>query len=425
MPQKVAKTASLWLEPILFCGVAAALVLVCVPRVHAEDQSPPETPRVSGIENDGSYIGTVRPVFSTHPGVRIRAKMSRNGEEARDFKSGTPVYQPGDYVLTVVATKESNDRTRTALVNFTVRRASLAILTFRAAEGVPVSIATAAGEILKSNLVRTQLFDLVERERIDAILKEQALQKSGCTDTECAIQIGQLLAAHKILFGTIARTAGGYLISASISDVEKGKLDFAETVTIKDDAEIEKGLLAITKKISAKILGIDESLFSTGPPPRAPYLWRSMLLPGWGQWHEGSEQKGRSIMAGTAGLAVFYAVLTLQFNKAQAEYRDAAGVPAVPGQPTVLLNYFLIHEKREALATAEARLNTGAIAFGLFWLWNIFDVYFFPADAEGTGGSPGKTSLLLYLGPDVVAVSAGAIPAHHGASVRLGLTLRF
>ena len=53
--------------------------------------------------------------------------------------------------------------------------------------------------------VNTGLFTVGERGEMDSILKEQGFQASGCTDIECAVKIGKLLSANKMLVGEIGK----------------------------------------------------------------------------------------------------------------------------------------------------------------------------------------------------------------------------
>jgi TolB-like protein len=45
---------------------------------------------------------------------------------------------------------------------------------------------------------------------------------TGCTETSCAVQVGQLLSARKILVGTVMKMGNKIVISGRIVDVEKG-----------------------------------------------------------------------------------------------------------------------------------------------------------------------------------------------------------
>ena len=56
---------------------------------------------------------------------------------------------------------------------------------------------------LRSELVKTGAFIIVERSKMNAILEEQGFQMTGCTSEECAVEAGKLLGVT-----VVARWAG-------------------------------------------------------------------------------------------------------------------------------------------------------------------------------------------------------------------------
>ncbi len=70
-------------------------------------------------------------------------------------------------------------------------------------KGIPKIMAGAVSDIVRSELVKSGYFTVVERGQMDAILREQGFQMTGCTDSACAVQMGKLLSAKKILMGEI------------------------------------------------------------------------------------------------------------------------------------------------------------------------------------------------------------------------------
>ena len=54
---------------------------------------------------------------------------------------------------------------------------------------------------LCSELLSSGKFTLVERERMDAILKEQGFQTTGCSSNECVVQIGHILNVQNMVAG--------------------------------------------------------------------------------------------------------------------------------------------------------------------------------------------------------------------------------
>jgi hypothetical protein len=104
------------------------------------------------------------------------------------------------------------------------------------------------------------LFNIVSRERLKDILKEQTLQQSGLVDPESVVQVGKLAAAHYILTGSFMEMNGTLRVEAQVFSVESGAQLGAASVTGQTDQffEIEKELMF---KISEylKVMLADES----------------------------------------------------------------------------------------------------------------------------------------------------------------------
>ena len=59
---------------------------------------------------------------------------------------------------------------------------------------------------------------------MEEVLKEQGLQQSGCTTSECAVEVGALLGVDKMITGSIGRIGSLFTLSARIIDVETGEI---------------------------------------------------------------------------------------------------------------------------------------------------------------------------------------------------------
>lgn len=121
--------------------------------------------------------------------------------------------------------------------------------------GISKSTADAVSDILRTEIFNTGYFTVLERAQMTEILKEQEFQLSGCTETECAIQIGKLLSANKVLVGTVSKIGNSYVINARIVDVEKGSLDFAEKYVAYSEDALIHGCEVFAKKLSARMRG--------------------------------------------------------------------------------------------------------------------------------------------------------------------------
>jgi hypothetical protein len=85
----------------------------------------------------------------------------------------------------------------------------------------------AIGIRFESMVFSVDSFVVIERQRIDNILKEQGFQRSGCVNTDCAVEIGQLLGVDKIIYGNVTNMAGVIMSDIKIVDVHSGKIDQA------------------------------------------------------------------------------------------------------------------------------------------------------------------------------------------------------
>ncbi len=92
-----------------------------------------------------------------------------------------------------------------------------------AAKGVPTTVANAVSDIIRSEFTNFGNFNLIERAQMKEILREQAVQMTGCTDSSCAVQFGRLLAAHRIVVGEINHIGGKFILTARYVNVENGE----------------------------------------------------------------------------------------------------------------------------------------------------------------------------------------------------------
>ena len=89
---------------------------------------------------------------------------------------------------------------------------------------------------LRTELVQLGKFKVVERSKIDDILKEQGFQLSGCVD-ECLIEVGNLLGATSIILGSIGIVGDIYTISARMVNTTTGEVEKAISYDSEYDIE--------------------------------------------------------------------------------------------------------------------------------------------------------------------------------------------
>jgi len=82
------------------------------------------------------------------------------------------------------------------------------------------------GKVLTSRLISQMIaisdYTIVERTNIEKILKEQKFQNFGCTDSECAVEIGRIVQTDYIIIGTVSKLGSTYNIDVKMIDVAMG-----------------------------------------------------------------------------------------------------------------------------------------------------------------------------------------------------------
>jgi hypothetical protein len=146
------------------------------------------------------------------------------------------------------------------LQSYSQEKSRIAVLDFKG-KGVSEAAVTAVSDLVKSDIVNTGLFQVVERSQIIEILKEQGFQQSGCTDQSCAVEIGKLLSARKILIGEVTKIGQSIVITGRLVDVEGGIAEYAAKATagseddlIPKSGEFSKDLIDWIKNKNIKSL---------------------------------------------------------------------------------------------------------------------------------------------------------------------------
>ncbi|MBI4979709.1 MAG: hypothetical protein HZC28_19685 [Spirochaetes bacterium] len=127
----------------------------------------------------------------------------------------------------------------------------LGVLDFQAGAGVAAGDAKTITDILRSELVSSKQYLLVEREKVDKIMSEQGFQNSGCTESECAAKVGKLLNIQKMLFGTVSKLGTKYYVIANMISVETAAVERS----VKKSIDTFDGVEQACKEMSAELIG--------------------------------------------------------------------------------------------------------------------------------------------------------------------------
>jgi len=134
---------------------------------------------------------------------------------------------------------------------------------------------------LRSMLVRTNAFNVVDRGKMQDILKEQGFQLSGCTSAECAVEAGKILGVEQMVSGTIGRIGKLYTVDVTLIDVETSQI--IKSLTRDYQGEIE-GLVGLMKSVADELAGLNAPnaapsglAVQSNPPQAEVYLDQTLI----------------------------------------------------------------------------------------------------------------------------------------------------
>jgi TolB-like protein len=111
-------------------------------------------------------------------------------------------------------------------------RTRIAVMSFTTKTGVEANIGETVTDLLSSSLVTLKKFEVLDRENLHKVLKEQALQNSGCTEQACAVKLGNILNVQRLVVGSISKLGQQYLVTVNFVDIERGKVEISESTTV-------------------------------------------------------------------------------------------------------------------------------------------------------------------------------------------------
>ncbi|MFH1823760.1 MAG: CsgG/HfaB family protein [Candidatus Firestonebacteria bacterium] len=149
---------------------------------------------------------------------------------------------------------------------------SMAVYDFEASQVVQ-TLADSVADFVQSGLYDAGRFNIIERKNVQKILKEQQFQKTGCTTTECAVEVGRLLNVSNIVTGRVSRTGKTIVISMQLIDVEAGKVILTDKVETDSEDLLNTASTELAKHFSKgvsikgkvlKILNENEIIMNLG-----------------------------------------------------------------------------------------------------------------------------------------------------------------
>jgi len=129
----------------------------------------------------------------------------------------------------------------------------LAVADF-AGRGVPANDAATLADRFSAELSATGKFRVIERSRLSEIIKETAFQQAVCSDPACAADLGKLVAAKKIILGSVAKVGGVFTVNIRLVSVETGQIE--QNLSEDCDCGIEELLTGTLRRMARKLAGV-------------------------------------------------------------------------------------------------------------------------------------------------------------------------
>lgn len=117
-------------------------------------------------------------------------------------------------------------------------------------KNISAADASIVTDFLRTELVKTGEFNVVEKANMDKILAEAAFQQSGCTTSECAVQIGKILNVQQMVVGSLSKLMETYFITANLVDVETGKILKSENIKAYSVEELNDACKTLANKLA-------------------------------------------------------------------------------------------------------------------------------------------------------------------------------
>ncbi|MDY6968106.1 MAG: CsgG/HfaB family protein [Spirochaetota bacterium] len=114
--------------------------------------------------------------------------------------------------------------------------------------------ARAVRNIFEVSLYKTDVFQILERDQMEEILKEQGFQMSGCIDTSCAVEIGKILSADLVVMASLNKL-GSYTVTVKFVNVREGNLALADSESAETDDAIRDAVKILANRMAGIFSG--------------------------------------------------------------------------------------------------------------------------------------------------------------------------
>jgi len=132
------------------------------------------------------------------------------------------------------------------IVGCVFAREYIAIIDFEGI-GVTNDEARTLTQRLTSEMIKLEVYQVLERSEMKRLLNEQKFQYSGCVDLNCAVKLGKMLGAKYMVVGTVSKLGQTYSIDSRMIDVKTSEAYISGSFSFKGsiDGLLDNGMKSI------------------------------------------------------------------------------------------------------------------------------------------------------------------------------------
>jgi len=202
---------------------------------------------------------------------------------------------------------------------------------------------------------------MVDRAHLRTLLQEQSLGELGIADPKSAAQVGAVLGADYLVVGTVSQVGDHFRVDGKVVDSNNASVVAADARTLP-----AASLIALSSE-------------SVVLRSRSGAAFRSLLIPGWGQFYNREPVKGTVFLGAELALVGVATTFHLLGQKAEKEYHlPKETFDAKYNTPEVLSGRTLtgVAEDLAQEASSDYKLrNTMLIIAGGVWAYNLLDAF--------------------------------------------------
>ncbi len=133
-----------------------------------------------------------------------------------------------------------------------LKKINVSITNFTINQEIKKETSSTVIEILQDCLIKTGVFNIVDRKNISQILNEISFQQTGITDTIKAAEIGKISNIQEIITGEIGRINNAFLLTVKFTDLSTGRISYSDNCKFSDENEMKEIIVDLVNKIVKK-----------------------------------------------------------------------------------------------------------------------------------------------------------------------------